>query len=44
MQSIIEFTKLEVDYDYLVCFIKLDIIVIIIRLLENLLLKFLEQI
>ena len=43
MQSIAELMKVEVDNDYLVCFIEFDVTIVVMRLLENFLLKFLEQ-
>ena len=42
MQSTIEFTKVKVDDDCLVCFIEVDVIVVVMRLLEDLLFEFFE--
>ena len=42
MQSIVKFTKIKVDDDCLVCFIEIDVIVVVMRLLEYLLLEFFE--
>ena len=40
MQSIVEFTKIKIDNDYLVYFIEVDVIVIVMHLFEDLLLEF----
>ena len=42
IQSIVELTKIEVDDDCLVCSIEVDVIVVVMRLLENFLLEFFE--
>ena len=42
IQSIVELTKVEVDDDCLVCFIEVDVIVVVMRLLEDLLFEFFE--
>ena len=42
MQSTAELTKVEVDDDCLVCFIEVDVTVVVMRLLEDLLLEFFE--
>ena len=42
MQSIAKLTKVEIDDDCLVCSIEVDVIVVVMRLLEDLLLEFFE--